>query len=175
MKKLFFLLSFVASYSIAVAQTPQLMNYQAVLRDANFQPLVNKQVGLELYVKKDTSSGQAVYRETHMPTTMADGLVQLEIGSGTSTDQFSAINWSDGPYFLITRVDPEGGTDYTITGGTKLLSVPYAHTSPMSAVADTVGRARILDFRVSGTGDSLILKNGVFLIVPGISGANSGD
>jgi hypothetical protein len=51
----------------------------------------------------------------------------LEIGGGTAlTGNFSTIDWADGPYFIKTEIDPNGGTSYTIQGTTQLLSVPYA-------------------------------------------------
>ncbi len=39
---------------------------------------------------------------------------------------FAEIDWSSGPYFIETGFDPSGGTDYTITGTSQLLSVPFA-------------------------------------------------
>ena len=42
------------------------------------------------------------------------------------TGTFSAIDWSAGTYFIKTETDPTGGTNYTITGTSQLLSVPYA-------------------------------------------------
>jgi hypothetical protein len=53
-------------------------------------------------------------------------LISIEIGTGTTSDDFSAINWSSGPYFIKTESDPSGSTNYTITGISQLLSVPYA-------------------------------------------------
>src|SRR5690606_15621229 len=34
--------------------------------------------------------------------------------------------WGNGPYFLKTEIDPNGGTSYSISGTTQLISVPYA-------------------------------------------------
>ncbi|MBT6030298.1 MAG: DUF1566 domain-containing protein, partial [Crocinitomicaceae bacterium] len=39
---------------------------------------------------------------------------------------FTTIDWSAGPYFIMTETDPTGGTNYTITGTSQLMSVPYA-------------------------------------------------
>ena len=61
-----------------------------------------------------------------IPTTNTNGLVTLEIGTGTTSDDFSAIDWTAGPYFIKTEIDPEGGVNYTITGISQVLSVPYA-------------------------------------------------
>ena len=51
----------------------------------------------------------------------------LQIGDGTVMNgDFSAIDWAEGPYFLKTETDPNGGQNYTIEGTQQLLSVPYA-------------------------------------------------
>ena len=68
-----------------------------------------------------------VYTEIHTPVTNANGLVSIEIGNGTIVSgDFATIDWTDGPYFIKTETDPEGGENYTITGTSQLLSVPYA-------------------------------------------------
>ncbi|MFT5216400.1 MAG: hypothetical protein ACI83H_001522, partial [Glaciecola sp.] len=54
------------------------------------------------------------------------GLLSLEIGTGSTSDDFSAIDWSSGPYFIKTETDPNGGSSYTITGTSQLMSVPFA-------------------------------------------------
>lgn len=54
-------------------------------------------------------------------------MVSLEIGVGTVVSgDFTTIDWENGPYFIQTETDPTGGTNYTITGTSQLLSVPYA-------------------------------------------------
>jgi hypothetical protein len=63
------------------------------------------------------------YTETQTPTANADGLISIEIGGATG---FDTINWAKGPFFIETDIDPTGGTNYTISGTTQLLSVPYA-------------------------------------------------
>jgi hypothetical protein len=39
---------------------------------------------------------------------------------------FGTIDWSTGPYFIKTETDPTGATNYTISGTSQLMSVPYA-------------------------------------------------
>jgi len=110
------------------AQAPEKMSYQAVIRKSNGDLVINKNVSIRISILQGSGTGTAVYSETHAPTTNANGLVSLAIGTGTGkTGIFSAINWgSSGPYFIKTETDPDGGTSYTISGTTELLSVPYA-------------------------------------------------
>ena len=65
-------------------------------------------------------------QETFAPTTNGYGLVNIEIGSGNTTDDFSTIDWSAGPYFIETAMDATGGTAYVVMGTSQLMSVPYA-------------------------------------------------
>jgi hypothetical protein len=110
-----------------LAQVPQQMSFQAVLRDGADDLIVNTAVGMRLSILQGSSSGTAVYVETHAPTTNANGLATVQIGSGsTVSGVFADIDWSNGPYFLKSETDPDGGTNYSITGTSQLLSVPYA-------------------------------------------------
>jgi hypothetical protein len=103
------------------------MSYQAVIRDASNTLVTNTAVGMQISILQSTSTGTAVYVETQTPPTNANGLVSIEIGAGTVVSgTFSAIDWSAGPYFIKTETDPAGGTNFTITGTSQLLSVPYA-------------------------------------------------
>lgn len=109
------------------AQAPQRMTFQAVLRDASDALIVSSAVGLRTSVVQGSANGTVVYAETHSTSTNANGLATLEIGGGTPvTGTFGAINWGNGPFFLVMETDPNGGTSYTIIGVSPLLSVPYA-------------------------------------------------
>jgi hypothetical protein len=109
------------------AQSPEKMSYQAVIRNSSDQLVTSHAVGMQISILQTTSTGTAVYVETHTATTNANGLVTIEIGGGTPvTGTLAAIDWSAGPYFIKTETDPAGGTNYTITGTSQLLSVPYA-------------------------------------------------
>jgi hypothetical protein len=108
------------------AQSPEKMSYQAVIRDASDNLITDTQVGMQVSILQGSANGTAVYVETQEPTTNANGLVSIEIGTGTTSDDFSTIDWANGSYFIKTETDPTGGTNYTITGTSQLLSVPYA-------------------------------------------------
>ena len=127
MKKIFTLLAAVLLTANVFAQAPQSMSYQAIIRNSSNALVASTQVGMQISILQTTSTGTAVYVETQTPTTDANGLVSLAIGAGTATTgTFAAIDWSVGPYFIKTETDPAGGTSYSITGTSQLLSVPYA-------------------------------------------------
>jgi hypothetical protein len=126
MKRIFTLLALVALTLSVLAQSPDLMSYQAVLRDAQDDLLVNQAVAVQISILQGAPNGTAVYTEVHSLNTNDNGLVSLMIGDGVTSDDFSAIDWGAGPYYIKTETDPAGGTNYTITSTTQLVSVPYA-------------------------------------------------
>lgn len=147
MKKVYLLGIFLALASFAQAQVPQKMSYQAVIRDKNGVLLKNTKVGYRISLLKGTPSDTSVYTETHTPTTNENGLVSIEVGNGTVTKgSFSAIDWSMGPYYIKTETDLGGGNNYTLSGTSQLMSVPYAlfagsvkNATPKHKVGDVYG------------------------------------
>ena len=123
MKKLITILTTILFSAGVFAQVPQKMSYQAVVRNTSGGLVQNTVIGMRISILHGSETGMTVYNENLIASTNANGLVSVEIGGGAG---FDAINWSDGPYFIKTETDPTGGTNYTITGVSKLLSVPYA-------------------------------------------------
>jgi uncharacterized protein (TIGR02145 family) len=133
MNKFYTLIVAVLITATTFAQAPEKMSYQAVIRNSGDALVTNQAVGMRISILQTTATGTAVYVETQTPTTNINGLVSLEIGTGTPvTGTFAAINWANGPYFIKTETDPTGSTTYTITGTSQLMSVPYALYSATS-------------------------------------------
>ncbi|MBI9068930.1 MAG: hypothetical protein JEZ09_16660 [Salinivirgaceae bacterium] len=126
MKRIYTIIIAVLLTATLWAQSPEKMSYQAVIRNASDQLVTSQAIGMQISILQGSASGTEVYVETQTPITNANGLVSLEIGAGTTSGDFSAIDWSSGIYFIKTETDPTGGTNYTITGTSQLLSVPYA-------------------------------------------------
>ena len=127
MKKIYSILAGLLLTASVFAQAPQKMSYQAVIRNSSNALITSTPVGMQISILQGSSTGTAVYVETQTASTNANGLVSLEIGSGTPvTGTFAGINWATGPYFIKTETDPTGGTAYTIAGTNELMSVPYA-------------------------------------------------
>jgi len=136
MKKIYSIIVGVLLTASVFAQAPEKMSYQAVVRDGSNNLVSSTSVGMQISILQGLPTGTAVYVETQTPTSNANGLVSVEIGAGTVVSgTFSTIDWSNGPYFIKTETDPTGGTSYTITGTSQLLSVPYALHA---ATADSV-------------------------------------
>ena len=127
MRKILTIVAAIALTASAIAQSPEKMSYQAVIRNSSDQLVANQPVGMQISIIQGSATGSVVYAETQTPTSNANGLISIEIGGGTVVSgTFSSIDWTNGPYFIKTETDPTGGTGYTITGTTQLLSVPYA-------------------------------------------------
>jgi len=103
---------------LSFAQSPDGFNYQAVIRDSGGELKMNQSVSIDFEILD--ASDVAVYSESHTATTNDYGLVNLLIGQGTSSDDFSAIDWGNGIFSVKITID---GTDM---GTSQLWSVPYA-------------------------------------------------
>lgn len=123
MKKIATILLTLLITTSVFAQVPQKMSYQAVIRNASNTLVTNTQVGMKIGILQGSASGTIVYTETKTPITNANGLVSIEIGGGAG---FNNIDWANGPFYIKTETDPTGGTNYSISGSSQLVSVPYA-------------------------------------------------
>jgi hypothetical protein len=126
-KHLLNLLIAICIGSATMAQAPSRMSYQSVIRNATGQLVSNSPVSIKISIIQGSANGSVRYVETHTKTTNVNGLVSLEIGGGLAIlGTFPGINWANGPYFLKTETDVSGGSNYTLSATSQLLSVPYA-------------------------------------------------
>ena len=127
MKKIVTLIITVLCAATLFAQAPEKFSYQAVVRNASNALVTNAPVSVRVSILQGSANGSAVYVETLTATTNANGLLTIEIGGGTvQQGVFADIDWANGPFFLETETDPNGGSDYSVTSTQQLLSVPYA-------------------------------------------------
>lgn len=123
MKRILLLLAFsIAALTQGFGQVPYKMSYQAVIRDNSNHLVTNQQIGLRISVLQGSESGLVLFSETLSPSTNANGLVSVEFGGV----ELSTIDWGADIYFIMTEVDPSGGSNYSISGTSQLLSVPFA-------------------------------------------------
>ncbi|MFT4576590.1 MAG: hypothetical protein ACI9SI_001518, partial [Polaribacter sp.] len=127
MKKIYTIIAALMLTASVFAQAPEKMSYQAVVRDAGNALVTTQAVGMQISILQGGATGTPVYVETQTRTTNTNGLVSLDIGIGTLVSgDFTTIDWGNDTYFIKTETDPTGGTTYTITGTSQLMSVPYA-------------------------------------------------
>ena len=140
------------------SQTPQGIPYQAVMRNADGTFMSNASMAITFKIHDVAATGVVVYEETHAVTSNIQGLVSLNVGSGTVvTGAFDNINWGGGNKFLHVFMNADNGN--VDLGTQQMMSVPYALY------------AEDVSIRVSIIGDSLFIGNQVS-IVPGVSAAN---
>lgn len=127
MKKELIVLACLLMSTLIVSQVPEKMSYQAIVRDADNQLVTSQTVGMQISVLQGGVSGTAVYIEIQTVTTNSNGLISIMIGEGSVLrGDISSIDWNSDTYFIKTETDLNGGTNYTISGTSQLLSVPYA-------------------------------------------------
>lgn len=151
MKNIIYTTILTALFVSAMAQAPQGISHQAVIRDASNQFVTESPIGIQISIIQGTPEGTIVYSETHLPNSNANGLISFIIGQGALVSGvFAEIDWAAGPYFFKTQADPTGGTNYTIEGISQMLSVPYAYHS--SSLTLTSGNGFIYNLTISDDG-----------------------
>lgn len=146
-------------FTCLFAQAPQKMSYQSVIRDANGQLKRDANLGMQISVLQGSETGTPVFVERHFPKSNTNGLVTLEIGGGLTTQgNFSNIDWSQGPYFIKTETDVNGGANYTISGTSQLLSIPYALYAKNVENVPSLKMDDLKDVNVTNAQASQVLK-----------------
>ena len=111
----------------AIAQAPQKINFQSILRNNSGEIVANKAVNLRISLLAGSANGSNVFTETHAKITDASGLISIEIGMGTLVSGvFNSINWGNQAHFIKLEADFNGGSNYVVLGTQELMSVPYA-------------------------------------------------
>lgn len=175
---LIFFVLFVISLIEAFGQVPQAIKYQAVVRNVDGEAILNAPIGVRVNILQGTANGPVAYSETHTAMSNNVGIIVFEIGNGTViSGNFTLIDWGMDAFYVELEVDPDGGMNYTPIGTSPLFSVPYAlYAAETENVndADADPSNEIQCLSVSETGDTLYISDCNYVIVPGISAANSG-
>ena len=150
------------------AQTPYLINYQAVARNTTTgQELAHQPIFVSVKILIDGPNGDIVYQENHDGlTTNYLGLFNLFIGGGQPVSgSFDAIQWGSSAYWLA--VDLDVGQGLQSMGSMQLVAVPYAlHAETVSQVDDadadpTNELVQAIEFNPETNVFSLIQEGGI--------------
>ncbi len=167
------LLTFNFGLLTVKAQAPEKMSYQAVIRNTSDELVTNHNIGMQISILQGSATGTEVYKERQFPKTNPNGLVSLEIGTGTVvTGDFTTIDWANDTYFIKTETDLNGGANYTITGTSQLLSVPYAlHSKTAESITGTVNESDPIF--TNSEANNITSQN--IMDLSNLSGTNTGD
>ena len=166
MKKLFTLLALIVITTIN-AQAPQGFNYQATVRNAAGDLIINQNVTFKFNIMLNTSTSLPVFSETHYVPTDDLGQVNLTVGEGTATTgTFAAINWGNGNYYL--GIELSTGANFVAMGTTQLLSVPYALYANSSGNSQATNNSNpFLPQGVPNNAETIIITNQAYTVPSG--------
>jgi uncharacterized protein (TIGR02145 family) len=127
MKGSILFLFFSMIHVIGFGQAPDLISYQAIIRNSNNELVSNVSVGTRISILRGSAADVLLYQEEHNVKTNLNGLIYLNIGSGAPlVGTMSGIDWSKGPFYVKSETDPTGGKNYTLVVVSQLLSVPFS-------------------------------------------------
>lgn len=127
MKRAFLFAIFAGLFSVLSAQVPGTINYQAVARDTDDNPISDQALIVRVGLSQ---SSTLIWQEDHQVSTNSLGIFRLEIGSpdasntGGTLGEFSTIDWSAGGIELNIQVDK--GDGFVNMGSSSVMAVPYA-------------------------------------------------
>ncbi|NNE33515.1 MAG: hypothetical protein HKN40_14250 [Winogradskyella sp.] len=97
------------------------INYKALVKDNSGNPLSSQNIDIRFTIFVGPTQ---VYQETHVTSTDTNGIAIINIGAGTTGDNFSTIDWVSGTTSLKTEID--SGAGFVDLGTTEFKAVPYA-------------------------------------------------
>jgi len=141
MKKLVLSVILLFIFVVAgIAQTPDMLNYQAVARDGSGQLLDNEPIDVRIGIYSGPTGAVKVYEESHGVSTNQYGMFSLKIGDGTpTTGLFVNIDWGGDDHHL--KVELDAGSGFVDLGKNLLVTVPYAmhaRSADLAGVAESV-------------------------------------
>ena len=135
---------FILIANNVIAQVPQTINYQGILRNASGQAVSLKTINVQVSITSDKifSISNLLYSEKFTVITNEFGTYSISIGYGKPvTGTFSSIDWSTGKHWIFVEVDENLNGIYEFVGSMQFSSVPYALYANTAKIADSVRNA----------------------------------
>ncbi len=146
MKKILFtIISCILLTAFCYAQSNSI-NYKAIIKDASGNVVASQPITVQFTI---LSNAVNVYQETHTPTTDANGIVILNIGTGTTSDIFTDIIWGTYDHTLNVQVDT--GAGLIDLGTTSFSMVPYAHAAGNVSGLEKLTESSKTGWRITGS------------------------
>ena len=143
------------------AQQKNYINYQGVARNSDNELMEQEIIEIGIALKFGSVDAAAQYQETHSITTDANGVFNLQIGSGNSGGgSYANLPWGEAAFVAVSFNGTEVGT-------TELMAVPYAMAS-----GDSMWKSNGVDIENKNTGEVKIKSD---LRILGGFNLNSGN
>ncbi len=154
-KSTFYSLLIVLLSMPILVSAQEAFSYQAVVRDSLGDVLPNQVIGLRSSIIQNQDFSPAIYIEEHDISTNDYGVVNLKVGEGiVSLGNFENIDWGL-KSFLKIEIDIEGGSNYTLTSVSEILSAPKAIYAERAGKIDGTRFGLIVtDFGAVGDGET---------------------
>ncbi|WP_373551749.1 hypothetical protein [Haliscomenobacter sp.] len=112
--------------------------YQAMLRDAASQGIVNQEVTLKISIKSNNEAHEGYYSEIQKVLTDQNGRFELMIGKGEQKNGvLTALPWASEQLWLQIEMAQKETNQFDLVSKSPLLAVPYAmHAATTSALYD---------------------------------------
>ncbi len=158
-KNIVLLFALLISITGVLAQSPNLIKYQAVVHRPDGNLMKNKNIFMKVSLLKGSSTGTVVYSEKFSSNSTNEyGLYNINIGNGELlSGSFTAINWSDGDIWVKLEIDTLYGTSFQLLSTSQLLTVPYAMYANKAHTVDSI---TTVPQTLSFNGTSLTISNG---------------
>jgi hypothetical protein len=129
--------------SFLLAQVPQGIPYQSMIRNNDGSALINTSVTVRFTLHESFANGAIEYQETQVLTTNAFGLINTIFGQGTPTQgTFAGIVWSNTTKFI--QVEANIGSGFVEMGTQQMLSVPFALYAEQSGTPGPQGEQGLM-------------------------------
>ena len=124
---------FFVTICTSYAQAPDAISYQAAAYDSDGKPVSNQVIGIRISVLDSLTGGTTMYSERQTVRTSDYGTFSLLIGTGNTISGTSIgdVSWGAADAHLMVEIDINGGTNYSLSNVSQLVSVPYALSSPI--------------------------------------------
>ncbi|MBT8326106.1 MAG: tail fiber domain-containing protein [Bacteroidia bacterium] len=156
MKRIKITVIFVLLSILLIAQSPYALNYQAVVRGSDGNIVKNSTVQFQFSILQGSSTGTAVYVETHSVITNSYGLVNLVIGDGAIVSgDILNVSWEKNSHFLKVDLDVTGASSFVHMSTQQLVAVPYALHAQTVTHSDNDSTNELQTISISGTDLSL--------------------
>ncbi|MDG1927658.1 MAG: hypothetical protein P8I60_06760, partial [Flavobacteriaceae bacterium] len=151
MKKILLILLFVPLVSFGQNG----FNYQGIISNSDGTIVSSQTISVRLSLIYDSTNGTVAYSELHSPTTGANGLINLKVGTGAqlSSAGFSSVDWSTAYIYLKSEIDITGSGIYVDVGTDLIGQVPVAlFAKQLEGITITNGTVSATAFVGDGSG-----------------------